>query len=82
MVRQHYMTITCMGNIEVTYKENNFILEVTFERARGNNFQTAIFSIDGTLLSNNGFSMSDLSFCYNFLVNNANCILRIYRGEL
>lgn len=76
------MTICCMGDIEVTFKDNNSVLEVTFERANGRDFQTAVFSIDGTILSNVGYGDADLVFLHEFVLNNAKCIKDIYDGKL
>lgn len=56
-------------------------IEVIFGRIKDKTSQKAVYRIDGTLLSNTGFSLVDLCFFSTFVTNNARCILMDIRGE-
>lgn len=81
-MRIHYMTLCMYGNTEVTHIMNNGKIEVTFEQAVKGGFKDAVFLLDGTVLSNNGFNNSEIDFFRRFTEKNAEVINAEARGEL
>lgn len=70
MIRQHYMTICFRGNTEVTYKENDGEIEVTFEQAVSKGFHELVLKIDGSIASCVGFNESEVDYFQRFLSKN------------
>ncbi len=81
-MRKHYMTLCMYGNTEVTHVSKDGNVEVTFEQAVNGGFRNAVFLLDGTVLSNNGFNNSELDFFRRFTEKNAEVISLEARGEL
>lgn len=81
-IRKHYMTLCVRGNTEVTHIIRNGRLEVTFEQAVNGGFNTLILLDDGTIVYNNGFSISDICFFRNFLMNNIEVMWEEAKGVL
>lgn len=80
-MRKAYMTLCFRDNIEVTYIVRDGEIIVTFEKAVGKDFVSADFLLDGTMLSNTGYSDSDIDWIRRFLKNNAPIIIKDSRGE-
>ena len=75
------MTLSFLGDTEVTFVENNNIIEVTFERAVSNGFQSAVFNQCGALLENNGFNSEELALFKDITINGIPVMIRDLQGE-
>lgn len=80
-MRKHYITLCARGNTEVTHVLKNGRLEVTFESAVNNGFNTVIFDDKCNIISNTGFNASDIEFFKTFLMINLNTMYAEARGE-
>ena len=81
-MRKHYMTLCLYNNTEITHIVNKGNIEITFEQPVNGGFKDAVFLIDGTNISNDGFNNSELDFFGRFVKKNAEVIGRESRGEL
>lgn len=66
-MRKSYMTLCMRGNTEVTHILRNGKLEVTFEQAVSNGFNTLVLNDKGQIVKNDGFNSSDIAFFKDFL---------------
>lgn len=81
-MRKHYMTLCFKGNVEITHIEKGGTIEVTFEQAVNGGFNTFVITIDGTIVSNEGFSDSDVSYFVRFVEENKAGIIAESKGEI
>lgn len=81
-MRKHYMTLCLRGNTEVTHIVKNNSIEVTFEQAKDGGFNTLVTTVDGTLISRDGFTDSDVDFFLRFLQSNKVGIIAESKGEI
>lgn len=81
-MRKHYMTLSFRDNVEVTHIQKNSTIEVTFEKSIKGGFATALYDIQGNLISSSGFSESDLDFFKRFVIQNAEVIIMESRGDI
>jgi hypothetical protein len=82
-MRKHYMTLCARGNIEVTHiRDDSGAITVTFEQAVQGGFNTLETTLDGQVLSNEGFTPSDVAYFLTFLRNNKSAIYAESIGEL
>lgn len=75
------MTLSFLGDTEVTFVENNGVIEVTFERAVNSGFQSAVFNQYGTLLENNGFNSKELTLFKDITLKGIPVMIRDLQGE-
>lgn len=73
-VRKHYMTLCIYNNTEVTYRNNNDKIEITFEQACSKGFKELVTDINGKILRNDGFNDAEISVLLNFLKINKKLI--------
>lgn len=66
--RLHYATLNMYGDTEMTYKEDDGIIRVTFEKAVTHGFNTAVFDEYSNLESNVRFNNSELGIFRNFVL--------------
>lgn len=76
------MTLCFKGNVEVTHIEKGNTIEVTFEQAIQGGFNTLVLTVDGNILSNEGFSDSDVSYFVNFVKEHKKGIVAESKGEI
>ena len=80
-VRQHYMTICTRGaDIEMTYMNRGSYVEIAFEQATNNGFNTLVLTHTGSILSSYGFNASDIDFLMRFAAKGIPVILDEIRG--
>lgn len=83
IMRTHYMTLCAKGNTEVTHiMDSSGAITVTFKQAVTGGFNTLVTTIDGYILSNVGFTSSEVEYFLNFLINNQALISAEARGEI
>jgi len=75
------MTLCMRGNTEVTHTLKNGKLEVTFEQAVNNGFNTLVLNNKGQIVTNEGFNSSDIAFFKDFFKRNYSTMLAEARGE-
>lgn len=80
-MRKHYMTLNFRNNAEITHMVINGLLHVNVEEAIIGGFKSCEFLVDGTLVSNNGYSGSELQFYKDFILRNAPLIIELSREE-
>lgn len=80
-MRKSYMTLCMRGNTEVTHILRNGKLEVTFEQAVSNGFNTLVLNDKGQIVKNDGFNSSDIAFFKDFFKKNYSTMIAEARGE-
>lgn len=73
-MRKHYVTLCMRGNTVVTYMPTSRGIEVTFEQPIYNGFKTLVLTIEGKILSVEGFNPSEVSYYIRFLAKNRRLI--------
>lgn len=73
-VRKHYMTLCIYNNTEVTYRNIDKNIEITFEQAYNKGFKELVVDIKGKILKNNGFNDAEVECFLNFLKINKKLI--------
>lgn len=81
MIRKPYMTLNFRNNTKVTYIQRGADIVVTFEQAVTGGFHSCDFLLDGRLVSNSVFNLSDLQFFKSFVIQNAPIIAMESGGE-
>lgn len=81
-IRKHYMTLCCMGNIEVTHIVKDGILEVSFEQAINGGFRSLTVYENGTIKMNDGFNNAEVQELLNFFQRNISVMIKEAKGEL
>ena len=81
-VRKHYITICFKGNTVVTHIAKNGTIEVTFEQAVKDGFNTLIADIDSNVISNNGFNNADVEYFRQVFRHNRSVIIDESRGVI
>lgn len=76
------MTLCFKGNVEVTHIEKGNTIEVTFEQAINGGFNTFVILINGTIVTNEGFSDSDVSYFVNFVKEHKKGIIAESNGKI
>ncbi len=74
IVRKHFVTLCVHGNTVVTYMVRDAGTEVTFEQARNKGFNTLVLSLDGVVVSNDGFEPAEVDYFQRFLRRNCDMI--------
>ena len=69
-MRRHYVTLCVHGNTIVTFMKTDDDIEVTFEQAKYNGFNTTVMSLDGKILNNSGFEPAEIDYFQRFLARN------------
>lgn len=80
-MRKHLVTLCMRDNTEVTYKEDNGIINITFETAHNRGFKTLVVE-GGTfrVVSNEGFNDSEVDYFVRFAKDNY-ALMEYYIGR-
>lgn len=81
-MRKTYMILYIRGTTEITHIDRKGTIEVTFEQACTDGFNSLVTDIDGNILSRIGFNDSDVAFYLSFLDSNREGIILESRGEI